>query len=91
MNNLPSRTTELLRRAVSSGDYPGAERLLGVYRGEMQARWQAAASAEQRAAIAAEVAELLEWARTATLATRAHTQRKLIHLTCRKAYTAISG
>jgi hypothetical protein len=88
MNNLKSRTVELLRRAVSSGDYPGAEGLLGDFRCEMQAKWDAAASADERAAVVAEVGELLDWARTATLAARAHTQRKLIHLTCRKAYTA---
>jgi hypothetical protein len=81
---------DLLRRAVSSGAYREAERLLGVYRGEVQARWEAAASAEQRDAVAAEVRDLLGWARTATLAGRAHTQRKLIHLTCKKAYTTLS-
>jgi hypothetical protein len=82
-----SPTVEQLRKAVSTGDYQGAERLLGEFRDEMQARWQAAASAEERTAVAAEVGELLEWARAATLAGRAHAQRKLIHLTCRKAYT----
>jgi hypothetical protein len=88
MNKLPSRTVELLRRAVSTGAYPEAERLLGDFREEMQTRWQAATSAEQRSAIVGEVNDLLEWARTATLAARAHSQRKLIHFTCRRAYTA---
>jgi hypothetical protein len=83
---MPSRTVELLRDAVSSGAYPEAERLLGDYRGEMQGCWEAATSTEQRAAIVAEVGELLEWARTATLVARSHTQRKLIHLARRKAY-----
>jgi hypothetical protein len=90
MNNSKSRTVELLRRAVSSGDYVGAQALLGDFREEMQARWQAATSAAERARIAAEVQDLLEWARTTTLAGRAHAQRKLIHLTCKKAYTASS-
>jgi hypothetical protein len=90
MNNLKSRTAELLRRSVCSGDYPEAERLLGDYRVEMQAKWEAATSREQRAAVVAEVNDLLEWARTATLAGRAHTQRRLIHLTCKKAYTTLS-
>jgi hypothetical protein len=85
-----SPTVELLRAAVSSGAYAEAERLLGLYRGEMQAEWHAAASSAQRAAIAAEVSELLEWARTATLAARAHAQRKLIYLSRRRAYAAIS-
>jgi hypothetical protein len=83
-----SPTVELLRSAVSSGDYPEAERLLGDFREEMQTGWVAATSVEQRALIVAEVGGLLEWARTATLAARAHAQRKLIHLACKKAYTA---
>jgi hypothetical protein len=87
---MTSPTVELLRRAVSSGAYQEAERLLGVYRGEMTARWEEAGSAEQRAAVVAEVGDLLGWARTATLASRAHTQRKLIHLTCKKAYSTFS-
>jgi hypothetical protein len=87
---MPSPTVELLRSAVSSGAYPEAERLLGVYRGEMQASWEATTSSEQRAAIAAEVGEVLEWARTATLVARSHTQRKLIHLARRNAYAADS-
>jgi hypothetical protein len=90
MSKTPSRTIELLRTAVSSGAYAEAQSLLGEYRGEMQARWEAATSAEQRDSVAAEVAELLEWARIATLAARAHAQRKLIHLTRATAYTACS-
>ena len=86
MNKSRSRTIELLRRAVSSGAYPEAERLLGDFREEMQARWDSANSAAERATVAAEVGDLLEWARTAALADRAHAQRKLIHLTCKKAY-----
>jgi len=86
-----SPTVELLRAAVSSGAFAEADRLLGVYRAEMEANWRSAASAEQRAAIAAEVTDLLEWARTATLAARSHTQSKLIHLTRRKAYAGIVG
>jgi hypothetical protein len=85
-----SPTVKLLRAAVSSGAYAEAERLLGIYRGEMQAKWDTAASPAQRAGIAAEVSELLEWARTATLAARSHAQRKLIYLSRRKAYAAIS-
>ncbi len=55
MSKIPSRTIELLRTAVSSGAHAEAERLLGIYRVEMQAQWAAASSAEQRATIAAEV------------------------------------
>lgn len=83
---MTSPTVELLRNAVSSGAYPEAERLLGVYRGEMQAEWEAALSPAQRDAIAAEVGELLEWARVATLAARSHAQHKLVYLSRRRAY-----
>jgi hypothetical protein len=86
----PSPTVELLRGAVSSGDYPEADRLLGDFREQVQMDWVAATSVEQRASIVAEVGGLLEWARTATLAARAHAQRRLIHLACEKAYTASS-
>ncbi len=88
---MPSRTVELLRAAVASGAFAEADRLLGVYRGEMEANWHAAASPAQRAAIASDVTALLEWARTATLAARSHAQSKLIHLTRRKAYAGIVG
>ena len=84
---MPSPSVKLLQNAVSSGAYPEAERLLGVYRDEMQANWEAAASPGQRAAIAAEVGELLEWARVATLAARSHNQCKLIQLSRRNAYS----
>ncbi len=87
---MSSTTVELLRTAVSSGVYPEAERLLGIYRGEVQACWEAAATPAQRDAIVADVGGLLEWARTATLAGRAHAQRKLIYLSRRKAYAADS-
>jgi hypothetical protein len=80
-------TVDRLRRAVSSGDYTEAGEMLGDFRKEMQAMWEAAASAEERAGIVAEVSDLLEWARTATLTGRAHAQRKLILLTRRNAYT----
>jgi hypothetical protein len=80
----------LLRAAVAAGAFAEAERLLDVFRAEMQDRWAAATSVEDRVAIAAGVSEILEWARTATLAARAHAQRKLIHLLRMRAYTAYS-
>ena len=64
-----------------------AEEMLGDFRAEMQASWEAADSADERAAIVAEVSDLLEWARTATLAGRAHSQRKLILMDARSAYS----
>ena len=53
----------------------------------MEASWNAATSDDQRLAIATEVSEVFEWARTATLAARSHTQRKLILLRRESAYT----
>ena len=64
--------------------------MLGDFRMEMQASWEAAASAEERAALAQEVSELLDWAQTATRAGRSHAQHKLIQLTRKTAYTAYS-
>jgi hypothetical protein len=88
---MPPRTVERIRAAVSSGSFAEADRLLGVFRAEMQTNWEAATSPEERARIAADVNSLLEWARTATLAARSHAQRKLIHLTRRNAYAGIVG
>jgi len=77
---------ELFRNAVSAGAFAEAEQLLEGYRHEVEASWNAA-SHEQRLAIATEVNSTLEWARTATLAARSHTQRKLILLRRESAYT----
>ena len=81
-------TAELLREAVTAGAYGEAERLLAAYRGEMQAAWDQAHSRKQREVISAEVGDLLQWARSATLAARAHAQGKLIHLLRRRTYEA---
>jgi hypothetical protein len=84
---MPSKTADPLRSAIAGGSYLEAERLLKTYRGEMQANWEAAVSPKQRRAIATEVGDLLEWARSATLAARSHAQGKLIRLSRRTAYT----
>jgi len=76
----------LIRSAVSSSAFEEAERLLEIYGDEMQAKWKAAVSPGQRAEIAAEVTEVLESARVATLAARSHAQRRLIHLASQRAY-----
>jgi len=77
---------ELFRKAVSAGAFPEAEYLLESYRRDVEGSWQAATSEEQRLTIAKEVSSTLEWARTATLAARSHTQRKLILLRRESAY-----
>jgi hypothetical protein len=86
-----SKTAELLRNAVAAGDYREMDRLLDVYRSEVEARWKESQSAEERCSISTEVTTLLGWARQTILAARAHTQRKLIHLTRQSAYVSSSS
>lgn len=83
----PKTAVNRFRSAVSAGAFSEAEQLLESYRQDVEAAWSAAASDEQRLAIATEVCEVFEWARTATLAARSHTQRKLILLSRESAYT----
>jgi hypothetical protein len=82
----PPAAVELFRKAVSAGAFLEAEQLLEMYRRDVEASWHAAISDDQRLAIALEVSETFEWARTATLAARSHTQRKLILLRREAAY-----
>jgi len=88
---MPSPTAELLHGAVAAGDYREVERLLDLYRGEVEACWKAATSAEERQQISRDVTVLLGWARQTILAARAHAQRKLIHLTRQSAYVSASS
>ena len=83
----PSKAVDLFRKAVSAGAFAEAEQLLESYRQDVEASWEAATSDDTRLAIATEVSEVFEWARTATLAARSHTQRKLILLSRESAYT----
>jgi len=85
---MPLPTAERLRNAVAAGDYREVDGLLDVYRSEVEARWRESASAEERRSISNEVTTLLGWARQTILAARAHTQRKLIHLTRQSAYVS---
>lgn len=82
----PKTAVNLFRQAVSAGAFSEAEQLLESYRRDVEADWNAATSDEQRLAIATEVADVFEWARTATLVARSHTQRKLILLRRESAY-----
>jgi hypothetical protein len=84
----PPKAVELFRRAVSAGAFLEAEQLLETYRLDVEASWRVATSDDQRIAIAMEVSAVFEWARTATLAVRSHTQRKLILLRRESAYTS---
>jgi len=84
---MQSPTKAVDRKAVAAGAFLEAEPLLEMYRRDVEACWGAATSDEQRLAIAGEVSSTLEWARTATLAARSHTQHKLILLRRESAYT----
>jgi hypothetical protein len=81
------KAVDQFRKAVSAGAFSEAEQLLETYRRDVETSWNAATCDEQRMAIALEVSEVFEWARTATLAARSHTQRKLILLRRESAYT----
>jgi hypothetical protein len=82
----PRTAVNLFRSAVSAGAFSEAEQFLELYRRDVEASWHAATSDDQRLAIAMEVSEVFEWARTATLSARSHTQRKLILLRREAAY-----
>ena len=82
---LSAKTAEL-RKAVSTGAFAQAEELLAEYRREVEAAWVAAASAQERQALAAEVNAVLKWAQASTRSQRSHTQRKLILLGRESAY-----
>jgi hypothetical protein len=83
----PRTAVDTFRKAVSAGAFAEAELLLEVYRRDVELAWNAAPSDDTRLAIATEVCEVFEWARTATLVARSHTQRKLILLSRESAYT----
>jgi hypothetical protein len=82
----PKTAVNLFRSAVSAGALAEAEQLLELYRRDVEASWHAATCDDERLAIAMEVSDVFEWARTATLSIRAHTQRKLILLRRESAY-----
>ena len=88
---LPIKAVDSFRQAVSAGAFAEAEQLLEAYRRDVEACWHAATSDDTRLAIVTEVSEVFEWARTATLAARSHTQRKLILLSRESAYTPSRG
>jgi len=82
----PRTVVDLFRKAVSAGAFSEAEQFLESYRREVESSWNAAASDDQRLAIAMDVRATFEWARITTLAVRSHTQRKLILLSRDSAY-----
>jgi len=87
----PTKAVDSFRKAVAAGEFGEAEQFLEAYRRDVEACWNAAACDDTRLAIVTEVSEVFEWARTATLAARSHTQRKLILLSRESAYTHNPG
>lgn len=81
------RTAERVRAAISQGSYRQADDLLADYRLEVEAAYRAARTAEERTQVATEVTAFLRWCRESVLASRAHTQARLIHLTRQSAYS----
>ena len=81
---MQSKTAEF-RAAVCAGNLGAADRLLSDLRQEVELRWSAATAAE-RPGIAAQILDLLAWARQILLARRAHTQRRLTQVVRQGAY-----
>ncbi len=82
----PTEVSDRLRAAVASGAYGEVERLLDVYRKEVEQAWHAAPK-DERQAIAREVTSMLQWARHAILTARSHTQARLIQFRRQHAYS----
>ena len=80
------RSSEYLCAAVLRGAYGEVESLLDAFRREVEASWKAAGSDQERRTIATETTELLRWARETILATRSHTQLRLIRFNRQRAY-----
>ncbi len=76
------------RAAIASGAFWRADELLVEYRREVEQRWQAATSDQERRAIKAEVDALLEWARRMTLIRRSQIGTKLGRVSSQSAYGA---
>jgi len=78
------------RAAIGAGDYAAADRLLAELRSEVEQIWPAAGPIE-RQSLAAQVLELLTWARRATLVKRSHAERRLRQINRHSAYLGASS
>ncbi len=78
------------RSAVRSGNLGDADRLLVELRREVELAW-AGAGAEERQSMAADVFELLDWAKLTVLVRRSHMQRKLVEIRREGAYHSSPG
>jgi len=84
---MSSTTADRLRAAVTAGAYWEVDQLLCVYRREVEATWKTTRSKEKRREIATEVTTLLQWARNSILASRSHTQSRVIEFSRQGAYS----
>lgn len=85
-----SGTADKCRAAIRAGNYRAADRLLGELRSQVEQVWPSAGLPE-RQSIAAEMLELLSWARQTMLAKRAHTYQRLREINRRSAYLPGAG
>jgi hypothetical protein len=86
---LPAASNDF-QAAVRAGDYGAADRLLVELRREVELAWTGAAQAERRT-MAAEVLDLLDWAKLTVLVRRSHMQRKLVQIRREGAYHFPAG
>src|SRR5438105_14625455 len=82
-----TRTSDSLHAAIQSGAWSTAQELLAAFRAEVEASWRAAATEQERRAIAENVTSFLQWARAMTITSRGHPQTRLNRLNRRNAYT----
>jgi hypothetical protein len=87
---MPFKAADEFRAAVCAGNYRAADRLLTVLRQEVEECWPTA-GAEQRRTIAAQIRDLLAWARATVMVGRSHAQRRLAQLTRHSAYASPRG
>ena len=81
-----TRTSDHLHAAIQSGAWSTAQELLAAFRAEVEMSWRAAATEQERRAIADNVTGFLEWARAMTIVSREHAQTRLNRLNRRHAY-----
>jgi hypothetical protein len=84
------KTGDEFRAAIRAGNYNAADRLLIELRRQVEASWPTV-GAQERQSMAAQVLELLTWARQSTLVKRSHVQRQLSQITRHRAYVSANA
>lgn len=83
----PTAAADAFAEAVRRGNFAEADRLLGELRADVERSW-AALSKAQRQSTAAEILEVLRWARRAAIAGRSQMQSRLARIQRGGAYRA---